>query len=37
MPCIRISDEGENQKVKTEVSLRTMPLHPDLLAVGFME
>ncbi|XGB23559.1 site-specific integrase [Streptomyces sp. II-2-2-2] len=37
LPCIRISDEGENQKVKTEVSLRTVPLHPDLLALGFMD
>ncbi|MCE4313375.1 site-specific integrase [Xanthomonas hortorum pv. vitians] len=37
IPCIRISDEGEHQKVKTEVSLRTVPLHPDLLALGFME
>ncbi|MEL3954929.1 site-specific integrase [Stenotrophomonas bentonitica] len=37
LPCIRISDEGENQKVKTEVSLRTVPLHPDFLALGFMD
>lgn len=37
LPCIRISDEGENQKIKTEVSLRTVPLHPDLLALGFMD
>jgi integrase len=37
MPCIRISDEGEHQKGKTEVSLRTVPLHPDLLALGFWD
>nr|WP_253254394.1 hypothetical protein [Xanthomonas arboricola] len=37
IPCIRISDEGEQQKVKTEVSLRTVPLHPDLLALGFWD
>ncbi|BBJ96855.1 site-specific integrase [Xanthomonas campestris] len=37
IPCIRISDEGEHQKVKTEVSLRTVPLHPELLQVSFLE
>ncbi|WDK30361.1 site-specific integrase [Xanthomonas campestris] len=37
IPCIRISDEGEHQKVKTEVSLRTVPLHPELLKMGFLE
>jgi hypothetical protein len=36
IPCIRISDEGEHQKVKTEVSLRTVPLHPELLNMGFL-
>ncbi len=35
--CIRINDEGEFQKVKTDVSLRTVPIHPDLLALGFWE
>ncbi|MEA9562736.1 MULTISPECIES: site-specific integrase [unclassified Xanthomonas] len=34
--CIRISDDGEHQKVKTEVSLRTVPLHPELLKMGFL-
>ncbi|QHG89029.1 site-specific integrase [Xanthomonas cucurbitae] len=37
IPCLRISDEGEHQKVKTEVSLRTVPLHPELLKMGFLE
>lgn len=37
LPCIRISDEGEHQKVKTEVSLRTIPVHPDLIALGFLD
>ncbi len=36
IPCIRVSDEGEHQKVKTEVSLRTVPLHPELLEMGFL-
>ncbi|MCD9096703.1 site-specific integrase [Luteimonas fraxinea] len=35
--CIRISDEGEHQKVKTDVSLRTVPVHPDLIRLGFLE
>lgn len=37
IPCIRISDEGEHQKVKTEASLRTVPMHPDLLGLGFWD
>lgn len=37
LPCIRISDEGEHQKVKTEVSLRTIPVHPDLTELGFLD
>ncbi|MEQ8096310.1 site-specific integrase [Xanthomonas hortorum] len=37
IPCIRISDEGEHQKVKTEVSLRTVPLHPELIKMGFLK
>ncbi len=37
IPCIRVSDEGEHQKVKTEVSLRTVPLHPELLNMGLLE
>ncbi|EKT4074182.1 site-specific integrase [Stenotrophomonas maltophilia] len=36
LACIRISDEGENQKVKTEVSLRTVPLHPALIELGLL-
>lgn len=36
IPCLRVSDEGEHQKVKTEVSLRTVPLHPELLEMGFL-
>jgi len=37
LPCIRISDEGEHQKVKTEVSLRIIPVHPDLIALGILD
>lgn len=37
VPCIQISDEGEHQRVKTDVSVRTVPVHPDLAALGFLE
>ncbi|MCC4590372.1 site-specific integrase [Xanthomonas campestris pv. cannae] len=37
IPCLRVSDEGEHQKVKTEVSLRTVPLHPELIKMGFLK
>ncbi len=37
IPCVRISDEGEHQKVKTEISLRTVPLHPEFLRMGFQD
>jgi len=37
IPCVRISDEGAHQKVKTDVSLRTVPLHPELLRMGFLD
>lgn len=36
-PALRISDEGEDQKLKTAASLRTVPLHPDLLSLGFLD
>ncbi|HDS1612456.1 tyrosine-type recombinase/integrase [Stenotrophomonas maltophilia] len=37
VPCIHITDEGEHQRVKTDVSVRTVPVHPDLAALGFLE
>src|SRR5690606_29617537 len=36
-PGLRISDEGADQKLKTAASLRTVPLHPDLLSLGFLD
>ncbi|OOW80007.1 integrase [Xanthomonas campestris pv. vitiswoodrowii] len=36
IPCVRISDEGEHQKVKTEASLRIVPIHPALMKLGFL-
>lgn len=35
-PLIRISDEGEGQRVKTTSSRRIVPVHPDLIAAGFL-
>lgn len=35
--CIRITDEGVGQSVKTAASVRTVPLHPTLLALGLLE
>ncbi|MFM0199904.1 site-specific integrase [Paraburkholderia fungorum] len=35
--CIRISDEGEGQGVKTATSRRRVPVHPDLIALGFID
>ncbi|MEQ4573687.1 MAG: site-specific integrase [Gammaproteobacteria bacterium] len=37
VPAIRISDEGEHQRVKTDASNRIVPVHPDLLALGFLD
>ena len=35
VPYLRITDEGEHQRLKSEASAREVPLHPDLLALGF--
>lgn len=37
VPCVRICDEGEHQKLKTEASNRVVPLHPDLIGLGFLD
>ena len=34
---MRISDQGEGQRIKTTSSRRTVPLHPELFESGFME
>jgi integrase len=36
VPIIRIHDAGEGRSVKTEDSRRTVPLHPALVAEGFL-
>lgn len=37
VPAIRITDDGEGQKLKTEASNRVVPIHADLLALGFLD
>ncbi|WP_414486920.1 DUF6538 domain-containing protein [Stenotrophomonas maltophilia] len=37
IPCIRFTDEGEDQRLKTDVSNRVVPLHPDLIKLGFLD
>jgi integrase len=37
IPCIHITDTGAGQRLKTEASDRTIPIHPHLLALGFMD
>lgn len=33
----RITDEGEHQRLKSEASVRTVPIHPDLIALGLLD
>ena len=37
LPCFSYTEEGEGQSVKNDDSGRTIPIHPDLLALGLME
>jgi integrase len=37
IPCIRITDEGEGQSVKSEVSIRTIPVHLALIKLGLLK
>lgn len=36
IPCVVITDDGEGQKVKTSAGKRTVPLHSELLRLGFL-
>ncbi|CAH1748107.1 Phage_integrase domain-containing protein [Thauera humireducens] len=36
-PLMRITDEGESQRVKTIGSKRIVPLHPEILQAGFLD
>lgn len=35
--CIRITDEGEGQQVKSEAGLRLVPLHSELIRLGILD
>jgi len=37
VPCLTITGDGEGQSIKNDDSGRTIPIHPDLLALGLME
>lgn len=37
VPCLRLRDDGEDQQLKTATSRRTVPLHPVLLELGFLD
>lgn len=37
VPVLHVTDEGENQRVKSEVSKRVVPIHADLLTLGFLD
>ncbi len=36
-PVLKIRDDGEVQQVKTGASIRDVPIHPELIRLGFME
>lgn len=37
IPAIRFTEEGDHQHLKTDASNRVVPIHPDLLALGFLD
>jgi integrase len=37
VPLIKITDQGEEQHVKTTASVRTIPIHSELIRLGFLE
>lgn len=37
IPTIRITNEGEGQRVKTEASKREVPIHSELVRLGFLD
>lgn len=37
VPTIAITNEGENQQVKTLAGIRTIPIHNELIRLGFLE
>lgn len=37
IPTIRMTDEGEGQNVKSEAGNRTIPIHSELIRLGFLD
>lgn len=37
VPLIKITDQGEGQRIKTTASVRTIPIHSELIRLGFLE
>lgn len=37
IPTIRITDEGEDQNVKSQAGHRTIPIHSELIRLGFLQ
>jgi len=37
IPCLRVTDEGEGQSVKSDSSIRTIPIHPKLIELGLLD
>lgn len=37
IPCIRICEESEGQSVKSDISVRTIPIHPKLIKLGLLK
>jgi len=37
IPCLNFTDEGEGQSLKSEPSKRVVPIHPELIRLGFLD
>lgn len=37
IPLFSITDEGESQRVKSDSGIRVIPIHPELVRLGFLE
>ena len=37
VPCVKITNENEGQRLKTQASKRLVPIHPDLVRLGLLD
>lgn len=37
IPLIRVTDQGEDQNTKTKAGKRLIPIHPELISLGFLD